>query len=233
MPADFAATDERPGSACRFRLKDNTVMPPSPVTLEIFTDCTCPWCYFMSGRIARLKKEYGIQIRRRAFPFHSDTPEDGVSLNVYFSDDPFVIKERMRNLKETAKGLGLPFGSPKMIYNGRSAQELGLWAESKDKGDAFLQALYKAYFVDGKNIAKIPVLADIAASVGLPVENVAKVLDAGAFKENVDRDWALAEEMNILVLPTFVMNRDRLVGAQPYHKLQRLVEKNGVVMKRT
>ena len=131
-------------------------MPSSPATLEIFTDCTCPWCYFMSGRIARLKKEYAIQIRRRAFPFHSDIPEDGVSLAAFFSDDPFIIQERMRNLKETAKGLGLSFGSPKMIYNSRSAQELCLWAESKDKGDAFLQALYKAYFVVGKNIAKIP-----------------------------------------------------------------------------
>ncbi len=207
-------------------------MSPSPLTLEIFTDCTCPWCYFMSGRIARLKKEYGLQIRRRAFPFHSDIPEDGVSLNTFFSDDPFVIEERMRNLKETAKGLGLPFVAPKIICNSRSAQELSLWAESKAKGDVFLQALYQACFVDGKNIGKIPVLTDIASSVGLPAEHVAKVLAAGVFKENVDGDWALAEEMNILVLPTFLVNRDRLVGAQPYHKLQRFVEKNDVVMKR-
>ena len=207
-------------------------MPPSPVSLEIFTDCTCPWCYFMSGRIAQLKKEYHIQIRRRAFPFHSDTPKSGISLDAYFSDDPFVLEERMRNLKQTAKGLGLPFSSPKMIYNSRSAQELSAWAESEDKGDAFLQALYNAYFVDGKNIAKIPLLADIAASVGLPAESVATVLDACAFRENVDRDWAMAEEMNILVLPTFVVNQERLVGAQPYHKLQRWVAKNGAVMKR-
>ena len=207
-------------------------MPSSSETLEIFTDCTCPWCYFMSGRIAQLKKEYAIQIRRRAFPFHSDIPEDGVSLAAFFSDDPFIIQERMRNLKETAKGLGLPFGSPKMIYNSRSAQELGLWAESKDKGDAFLQALYKAYFVVGKNIAKIPVLADIVASVGLPGENVDEVIKAGTFKERVDRDWAIAEELNILVLPTFVVNGDRLAGAQPYHKLQRLMEKSGVVTKK-
>ena len=207
-------------------------MPPSPATLEIFTDGACPWCYFMSGRIAQLKKEYAIQIRRRAFPFYSDAPEAGISLSAFFSDDLLVIEERMRNLKETAKKLGLSFVPPKMIYNGRSAQELGFWAESKNKGDAFLQALHKAYFVDGKNIAKIPVLADIATSVGLPAENIAKIINTGTFKENVDRDWALAEEMNILVLPTFMLNGDRLVGAQPYHKLQRLMEKNGVVMKR-
>ena len=207
-------------------------MPSSPPTLEIFTDCTCPWCYFMSGRIARLKKEYHIQIRRRMFPFRSDTPQDGLSLAACFSDDPLVVKERMRSLKETAEAMGLPFGSPEMIYNSRSAQELGLWAESKGRGDVFLQALYVAYFVDSRNIAKISVLSDVAVSVGLPAEEVAKVLKAGAFKEPVDQDWAMAKEMNILVLPTFMLNRDRLVGAQPYHKLQRLMEKSGAVTKR-
>ena len=207
-------------------------MPSSPETLEIFTDCTCPWCYFMSGRIAQLKKEYNIQIRRRMFPFRSDTPKEGLSLGACFSDDPLVVSERMRNLKETAEALGLPFGSPEMIYNSRSAQELGLWAETKGKGDAFLQALYVAYFVNSKNIAKISVLFETAASVGLPAENVDKVIKAGTFKEQVDRDWAMAAEMNILVLPTFVLNGDRLVGAQPYHKLQRLMEKSGVVTKK-
>ena len=207
-------------------------MPSSPAILEIFTDCTCPWCYFMSGRIAQLKKEYNIQIRRRMFPFRSDTPKEGLSLGACFSDDPLVVSERMRNLKETAEALGLPFGSPEMIYNSRSAQELGLWAETKGKGDAFLQALYVAYFVNSKNIAKISVLFETAASVGLPAENVDKVIKAGTFKEQVDRDWAMAAEMNILVLPTFVLNGDRLVGAQPYRKLQRLMEKSGVVTKK-
>ena len=206
-------------------------MPSSLPTLEIFTDCTCPWCYFMSGRIARLKNEYNIQIRRRMFPFRSDTPQDGLSLVACFSDDPLVVKERMRSLKETAEAMGLPFGSPEMIYNSRSAQELGLWAESKGKGDAFLQALYVAYFVDSRNIAKISVLSDVAVSVGLPAEEVEKILKAGAYREPVDRDWAMAEEMKILVLPTFMLNRDRLVGAQPYHKLQRLMEKSGAVTK--
>lgn len=186
----------------------------------------------MTGRITRLKQEYHIQIRRRMYPFRSDTPEDGLSLAACFSDDPLVVKERMRNLKETAEGLGLPFGSPEKIYNSRSAQELGLWAESKGKGDAFLQALYVAYFVDSRNIAKISILSDVAVSVGLPADEVKKVLKAGTYKEPVDQDWAMAKEMNILVLPTFLLNRDRLVGAQPYHKLQRLMEKSGAVTKR-
>jgi len=207
-------------------------MPTSPAILEIFTDCTCPWCYFMAGRIARLTKEYDMEIRRRMFPFRADTPKEGLSLTACFSDDPLVVKERMCNLEETAKSLGVPFVSPEMIYNSRSAQELELWAESKGKGDAFLKSLYVAYFVDSRNIAKISVLSEIAASVGLPDEDVDSVLSAGTHKDQVDRDWAMAGQLNIPVLPTFLMKGDRLVGAQPYHKLQRLLEKSGVAKRK-
>ena len=228
-PAGFAANDVQPELSKRVKAAP---MPPSPSTLEIFTDCTCPWCYFMSGRIARLKKAYHIQVRRRMFPFHADTPAEGISLSACFTDDPLVVRERMQNLTEAAKGLGLPFNPPEMIYNSRFAQELGLWAESKGKGDAFLEALYVAYFVDSRNIAKISVLSELAASVGLPGDDVESVIKAGTFKHRVDRDWAMAEEMNIMVLPTFVVNQNRLVGAQPYHKLERLMEQNGVLKKK-
>jgi predicted DsbA family dithiol-disulfide isomerase len=229
MPKGFAVNDFEPQRI--MRVKDNP-MPSPPAILEIFTDCTCPWCYFMSGRIIQLKKEYNIQIKRRMFPFHADTPEEGLSLKTCFSEDPLVVKERMRNLEETAKSLGLPFRLPETIYNSRSAQELGVWADSKGKGNAFLQGLYAAYFVDSKNIAKISVLSKIVASVGLPAEDIEEVLKAGTFKERVDRDWARAKEMNILVLPTFLLSGDRLVGAQPYRKLQQLMEKGGVVTRK-
>ena len=104
-------------------------------------------------------------------------------------------------------------------------------ADSKEKGDAFLAALYAAYFVDSKNISDISVLSEIAGSVGLPPAQVTDILEAGRFRDRVDRDWAEAETLNIMVLPTFLINEDRLVGAQPYHKLERLLEKNGVSKK--
>ncbi len=134
----------------------------------------------------------------------------------------------MRNLRQTAADLGLPFGERKKTYNSRLAQELGLWAESKNKGDVFHTAAFKAYFVDGKNIGKIPVLVDLAASVELPREEAAAVLATRAFKAAVDADWSLSQEKGITAVPTFVMNHDKLVGAQPYEMLERLMEANGV-----
>ncbi len=75
------------------------------------------------------------------------------------------IDQVMAGLKQKATELGLPFGDRKRTYNSRLAQELGLWAESKDRGDAFHMAAFKAYFVDGKNLAQKEVLVDLALAV--------------------------------------------------------------------
>ncbi len=133
----------------------------------------------------------------------------------------------VRKLKKTAAELGLPFGDRKKTFNSRLSQELGLWAESKNKGDEFHTAAFKAYFVDGKNIAKITVLLDLAASVELPLDEAAAVLETRKFKSPVDADWNLAREKAITAVPTFVMNQDKLVGAQPYDMLVKLIEANG------
>ena len=149
-------------------------------------------------------------------------------LEQLFANYPVDVKEMMHNLRKTAADLGLPLGERKKTYNSRLAQELGLWAESKNKGDVFHTAAFKAYFVDGKNIGKIPVLVDLAASVELPREEAAAVLATRAFKAAVDADWSLSQEKGITAVPTFVMNHDKLVGAQPYEMLERLMEANGV-----
>ena len=134
----------------------------------------------------------------------------------------------MSKLRKTADNLGLPFGERERTYNSRMSQELGLWAESKNKGDAFHKAVFRAYFADGKNIAKVPVLLDLAESAGLPREEALTVLVTRAFKAAVDADWALSHENAITAVPTFMMKKNRLVGAQPYDMLESLMTANGI-----
>ena len=153
-------------------------------------------------------------------------------LEQLFANYPVDIEKMMRHLRKTAADLGLPFGEREKTYNSRLSQELGLWAESKNKGDVFHTAAFKAYFVDGKNIAKIPVLVDLAASVELPGEEAAAVLATRAFKAAVDADWNLSRKKAITAVPTFVMNQDKLVGAQPYEMLVKLMKANGVKKKK-
>jgi predicted DsbA family dithiol-disulfide isomerase len=131
-------------------------------------------------------------------------------------------------MHKAAAIFGVPFNGTMMIYNSRMAQELTLWAESKNKGEDLHSAIFKAYFVDAKNISSIPVLQELATSVGLSKDEAAEVLAKGNFKAAVDADWDLSSELRIRAVPTFVMNQDRLVGAQHYEALELMMKSNGV-----
>lgn len=129
---------------------------------------------------------------------------------------------------QAAVKFGMPFNGCDWLYNTRLAQELGLWAASKNRGSEFHEAAFKAYFVDGKNISDIAVLTQVAGSIGLPVEKAAEVLQTREFGGKVDADWELSAKKSISAVPTIIVNNDRLVGAQTYETLADLMASNGV-----
>lgn len=133
------------------------------------------------------------------------------------------------HLQKTADELGLAFGPREMTYNSRLAQELGCWAESEGKGNAFHLAAFKAYFVKGLNLGKITVLLDIIRKLDLPEEEATRILAERSYKNEVDRDWQESGFKGVTAVPTFIMGQHKLVGAQSYEALEQLVRLNGAV----
>jgi predicted DsbA family dithiol-disulfide isomerase len=164
----------------------------------------------------------------RAFPLHPETPEEGLTLEELFAGRNMDIPAAMARMKKVANELDLPWGERKMTYNSRLAQELGKWAETKGKGDHYHDAVFRAYFVDGKNIAKTDVLMGLVKAVGLSEDEAGEALQTRAFKASVDSDWALVDELGVTSVPTFALNHQILVGAEPYEVLEQFLLKNGV-----
>jgi len=134
----------------------------------------------------------------------------------------------LARLKQVADDLGLPWGTRKMTFNSRLAQEMGKWAEVKGEGNEFHNAVFRTYFVEGKNIAKKDVLLELVKKVGLPVREARKVLESRSFREAVDEDWNLSMKWGITAVPTFVIDGHAVVGAQPYGVLEQFLTNNGV-----
>jgi predicted DsbA family dithiol-disulfide isomerase len=137
------------------------------------------------------------------------------------------VDKIMAQLKATAAKFNLPMGDRGMTYNSRLAQEVGLWAETKGKGHAFHMAAFKAYFVEGHNLAEKEVLLALVRSVDLDPGEGETVIDQRTFKDAVDADWKLSRAKGINAVPTFIMGLDRLVGAQPHEVLEKMVIKYG------
>ena len=175
-----------------------------------------------------MKSQFEIGIRWISFPLHPDTPPQGRTLEDLFAGRNINIPQMLDHLKQVARELGLPFGDREMTFNSRLAQELGKWAEQMEKGDAFHDAVFRAYFAEGRNIADANVLADIATTVGLDAKQAHDAIAARTFKEAVDTDWARAYESGVTAVPTFFMNGQTLVGAQRFNALANFVRQNNV-----
>src|SRR5207244_12229890 len=90
-------------------------------------------------------------------------------------------------------------------------------------GDAIRDAFVRAYFVDARDISNPEVILNIVQEVGLSVDAAREVLEKRTFKDAVDADWKLSRQYGITGVPTFVVGRDGVVGAQPYEVLEQLV----------
>jgi len=163
---------------------------------------------------------------------HPETPQEGRLLADLFKTSPDKMAGMLEHLRRTADDLSLPFTARTRTYNSRLAQELGLWAMDKGKGDAFHAAAFKAYFAGGLNIGNHSVLIDLARNVGLPVEEAEEILSGRAYAEKVDQDWADSQVRGITAVPTFIMGRHKLVGAQNFESLADLVTLYGTARKR-
>jgi predicted DsbA family dithiol-disulfide isomerase len=175
-------------------------------------------------RIERLKANHGVEVRWVHFPLHPDTPAEGRSLADLFAGRNVDVAAMQAQMRARMEAEGLPYGERTMTYNSRLAQELGKWAETRPGGEAIHDALFRAYFVDVKNIGDPEVLVAIAESVGLPGEEARQVLETRSFKEAVDADWNRSYQFGVTGVPTFVAGGYGVVGAQPYEMLERLVQ---------
>jgi len=164
-----------------------------------------------------------VKIEWVHFPLHPDTPPEGRSLADLFTGRNMDRKAMHAAMKARMDAEGLSYGERTMTYNSRLAQELGKWADTQPGGEALHDALFRAYFVEARDISQPAVLLDIAQRVGLPVDGAREVLEKRTFKDAVDADWKLSREYEITGVPTFVVGRHGVVGAQPYEKLEQLV----------
>jgi predicted DsbA family dithiol-disulfide isomerase len=198
-----------------------------PITLEVFSDYVCPWCYLGDNRVKQLQDAYDVTIRRVHFPLHPETPAEGRTLQDMFGTGPEEIAQKNARMQGLMQAEGLPFKDRSHTYNSRLAQEVGTWAETQPGGEAIHDKFFEAYFVDRRNIGDVAVILDVVKAAGLDVEEARKVIEERTFKDAVDADWAKSHQYGVTGVPTFVVagpdgQLHGLVGAQPYEGLEQL-----------
>lgn len=178
-------------------------------------------------RVDRLRAAYLIDVKFTHFPLHPDTPEEGLTLEQLFAGRNIDIPAAKARMFHLMAEEGLPYGNRTMTFNSRFAQELAKWTETQPGGDAIHNALFRAYFVDGRNIARIDTLVEVARQVSLPGDAARDAVESRRFKDAVDADWQRSVTVGVTGVPTFIAGGRVVVGAQPYENLEALVGKVG------
>ena len=110
-------------------------------------------------RTERLQRERGVELRWSVFPLHPETPPEGTGLAELLGVREEQVAALQGKLLQVAQAEGLPLAERSRTYNSRGAQELGKWAEVQGRGDRWRRAVYHAFFVQGRNIARVDELA--------------------------------------------------------------------------
>jgi len=179
-------------------------------------------------RIDRIQQAYDVTIKYVQFPLHPETPEEGRTLEALFNCGAEEIVQKNQHMTGLMQAEGLPYGKRTHTYNSRKAQQLAKWAEGQQGGDAIHNSLFRAYFVDGKNVAQDEVLLDVCQSIGLNTDEAKAAIDDDQYKKAVDEDWRLSREYGVTGVPTYVVGQKGIVGAQPYEGIEDLLLDSGV-----
>jgi predicted DsbA family dithiol-disulfide isomerase len=212
------------------------------LTIEVWSDVVCPWCYIGKRRFERavdeLDGEIDLEIVYR--PYQLDpTASPGKSGPVF---DAYVKKfggpDRAQMLidrvTETAAGEGLEFRIDRALRaNTLLSHRLLWWAEQPDspiEQSALKERLLQAYFVDGLDIGLPETLADCAAGLGADRDDVLAFLAGDGGTEEVAAMLHQAADAGITAVPTFVIDHQWAIpGAQDtdtfVNVLRRLADK--------
>lgn len=205
-----------------------------PVEIDMYTDFNCPWCYIGAERMSSILERYQfserVRVHHRVYLLSADMPEEGVNmaerLREKYGTDPAAMFARVEAAAHEA-GLPLDYSKLERNYPTIRAHALVLHAAEKGTQDALKRALFRANFVDAKNINDVDVLVEVGTQHGFSADEVREIVTSTAELDAVRRQGRAAAGVAQGV-PYFVMNEGRGVsGAQPERVLVGEIQRAG------
>ena len=206
--------------------------------VEIWSDVVCPWCYIGKRRfeqaLAGFEGRDDVELVFRPFQLDPTAPPGSTMPVMEAYARKFGGEERAQEIiahvTEVAAADGLDFHLERaQRANTRDAHRLLALAE-REHGPAvqgaLKEALLRAYFVDGRNVADHDTLVDIAVGVGIDGGRAASMLASEEGSHELKADLDEARELGVTAVPTFVFGgRWAVPGAQDPEMLLRALRR--------
>ncbi|MGV8951167.1 MAG: DsbA family oxidoreductase [Cypionkella sp.] len=194
------------------------------IRLDIFSDPVCPWCMIGKAHLDRALEahpSHPFRIEWHPFQLNPDMPQGGMSRPQYLADKfggPANAAKVYAQIEAAAQSVGIPidFGAIPVIPNTLDAHRLIHWAGLEGRQTAAVSALFKAYWLESRDIGAAEVLADIAQSIGMDRAVTLRLLASDADADDISARDADARAKGVTAVPTFLIAQQYVVsGAQP------------------
>jgi len=194
------------------------------IIIDIVSDTVCPWCFIGKRRLEQALAErhpgHEVRIGWRPFQLNPDMPAGGLDRKSYLEakfGGPEGAKRIYDNIRAAGGTVGIAFDfeaiprTPNTVDSHRLIDRAG----AEGCQDSVVEALFKAYFLDGRDIGDIDTLVDVAESAGMDATATRAYLESDEDADKVRSEDMMARQMGINGVPCFIINRKYAVsGAQ-------------------
>lgn len=190
------------------------------MTIEIWSDFACPFCYIGETRLINAIKELGltdkVEILYRAFELDPSAPEKPELTSIERMAKKYNMpqekaQKRVDHIDSLGKELGIDFryatAKPSNTFDAHRVMKLAEAKYNKETVDKLNMALFDAYFTKNLVLADWKVLKETAKEIGMKEEEVDFMLNSVEYGQEVREDEDAARLMSITGVPYFVFNK--------------------------
>ena len=195
--------------------------------IEFYFDFSSPYSYLAGELIDDLGAKYGRKVKWRPMLLGVVFQKTGQPLLV---NVPLKGEYSLRDFSRSARYFNVPFKFPaKFPMSTVSAARAYYWLHGQDcvKARQFAHAVFRAYWVDGRDISDLAVVSDIAANLGIDGAALAAGIGTPEIKERLkaETDTALAKGM--CGAPYFVVDGEPFWGADRLPQIEKWLATGG------
>jgi len=195
------------------------------LAIDIISDVVCPWCFVGKRRVEaalRLYRERGgaePKLTWHPFQLNPDMPPEGVDRDEYVRRKfgPERAGQVYGRITAVGREVGIAFDFAKVTRqpNTLAAHSLIALAIDAGKQDAVVEAFFRAFFLEGRDLTSAETLAGIAVGAGLDEGDVKAFLGSADARAHIEAEDKQAREIGVEGVPFFIFNRRLAVsGAQ-------------------
>lgn len=189
--------------------------------IDVYHDIPCPWCRIGKANLeAALRAWDGepVTVTWRPFLLDPETPDAGVPLPEFYAQKfgPENLETMFARVRAAGANAGIAFDFEHAVRAPSQDAHRLVWLAPAAQKTAVLEGLLQAYFNEGKNVADLETLADIAVAAGMDREEAMRRLRSDEGKAETAAAIEDAYRLGVTGVPFFVFdNRYALSGAQP------------------